>query len=72
MFQIIQEVRTCVEQLQTLEREVKNLANTEKQLADARDRQDQKAMEKETLLLKKEVYTFPPIISSPSLNTHLT
>jgi kinetochore protein Nuf2 len=51
----LQDVRGCVEQLQSIEKEVAMLETSEKELADLKDHLDNKKIEKSELSLKQEV-----------------
>jgi kinetochore protein Nuf2 len=55
----IQDVRSCVEQLQTVEKEVQSLEASQKELADLKDHLDEKKIERSELNLKHEV-CLPP------------
>lgn len=51
----LQDVRTCLEQLQTIEKEVRSLRVSQKELADLRDHLDDKNIERNELKLRQEV-----------------
>jgi kinetochore protein Nuf2 len=48
-------MRSCVEQLQTIEKEVTSLSNSQKELADLKDQLDDKKIERSELHLRHEV-----------------
>jgi hypothetical protein len=50
-----QDVRGCVEQLQTVEKEIQSLETSQKELADLKDHMDGKKIERSELNLKHEV-----------------
>jgi kinetochore protein Nuf2 len=50
-----QDVRGCVEQLQTVEKEIRSLETSQKELADLKDHMDGKKIERSELNLKHEV-----------------
>jgi kinetochore protein Nuf2 len=49
------DIRSCIEQLQIVEKEMKALDSTQKDYAEIKDLADLKTVEKNELLLKKEV-----------------
>jgi kinetochore protein Nuf2 len=49
------DIRGCVEQLQTIEKEVRALILSQKELADLRDHLDDKGIERNELKLRREV-----------------
>jgi hypothetical protein len=53
--QIIQDIRACIEQLQTIEKEVSSLETSQKELADLRDHLDGKNIERSELQMKQDV-----------------
>lgn len=55
---IEQEVRSCVEQLQTIEKEMHALDTSQKELTDLKDNLDQRKGERNELLMKREVRLF--------------
>lgn len=64
---IEKDLRACVEQLQTSEKEMQSLEAVQKELADTRDSLDQKKIERTELELRAEVrvplpLTYPPLI----------
>jgi len=52
---LMQDLRTCVEQLQTTDKEVQLLEASQKELADVKDSLDYKNIERSELQMKKEV-----------------
>jgi kinetochore protein Nuf2 len=56
----LQDVRGCIEQLQTIEKEVQLLEGAQKELADVKDSLDYKTIERSELQMKKEVRVFRP------------
>ena len=59
---IEQDVRGCVEQLQTIDVEVQNLQRSEKDLAKQQNDLEGKVIEKNELLLRQQVsYTYVPL-----------
>lgn len=57
---IEKDVRSCVEQLQTIEKEVRALNDAEKEVAELKDQLEMKNIEKTELNLKQEVSAFCP------------
>ncbi len=51
----LQDVRSCVEQLQTIEREMRALDSAQKELGDLRDTLDRKKGERSELIMRREV-----------------
>lgn len=52
---IVQDVHSCVEQLQTIEREVRSLQVSQKELVELKDHLDDKKIERNELTLRQEV-----------------
>jgi kinetochore protein Nuf2 len=52
---IVQDVHGCVEQLQTIEREVQSLQVSQKELVELKDHLDDKKIERNELTLRQEV-----------------
>lgn len=50
-----QDVRGCIEQIQTIEREVQSLEVSQKALSQLRDLYDEKVIERDELRLRQEV-----------------
>jgi kinetochore protein Nuf2 len=50
-----QDIRSCVEQLQTIEKEVLSLETSQKELADLKDHLDGKKIERNELQMKQDV-----------------
>ena len=65
-----QDVRSCVEQLQTIEKEMRTLDTAQKELADIRDQLERKKSDKSGLVNQREVGVFLPRCLS-SVNVHL-
>ena len=55
LLNIEKEVRSCVEQLQVVEREVMALEQSQKELAEVKDHLDDKKIERNELRMKQEV-----------------
>jgi len=53
-----QDVRGCIEQIQTIEREVQSLELSQKALGQLRDLRDEKVIERNELQLRQEVRDF--------------
>jgi uncharacterized protein YhaN len=53
--QTVQDIRACIEQLQTIEKEVSSLETSQKELADLRDHLDGKNIERSELQMKQDV-----------------
>lgn len=64
LLNIEKDVRWCVEQLQTYEKEMQTLDAAQKELADIRDHLDLTKSERTELLLKREVRHRPCILTS--------
>ncbi|KAH9951445.1 Nuf2 family-domain-containing protein [Amylocystis lapponica] len=54
LFNVEKDVRSCVEQLQTIEKEMRALDTSQKELVDLKDHLDQKKGERTELLMKRE------------------
>lgn len=52
---IVQDIHGCVEQLQTIEREVRSLQVSQKELVELKDHLDDKKIERNELTLRQEV-----------------
>jgi kinetochore protein Nuf2 len=52
---VSQDIRSCVEQLQTIEKEVLSLETSQKELADLKDQLDDKKIERSELKMKQDV-----------------
>ena len=60
------DIRSCVEQLQTIEKEVLLLETSQKQLGDLKDHMDDKKIERNELQMKQDVR--PVLFLAPSPN----
>lgn len=56
-----QDIRSCVEQLQTIEKEVISLETSQKQLSDLKDHMDDKKIERSELQMKQDVCSPSPL-----------
>lgn len=63
-----QDVRGCIEQIQTIEREVESLEVSRKALGQLRDLLDAKRIEKSELQIRQEVSWSFVYLSNPSLH----
>jgi hypothetical protein len=59
---VLQDIKACVEQLTVIERETAELSAAEKALADVRDQQERKYMDKNDLQLRREVCLSPCVV----------
>ncbi|KAG8217350.1 Nuf2 family-domain-containing protein [Butyriboletus roseoflavus] len=62
---IEKDVRSCIEQLQTIEKEVHLLESSQKELADVKDSLDYKKIERIELQMKREARCHPPALGFP-------
>ena len=61
LFNIEKDIRSCVEQLQTIEKEVLSLETSQKELAHLKDQLDGKKIERSELQLKQDVRCHTPL-----------